>query len=248
MQDSNGKLALVTGASRGIGKAIALELGRHGFAVAGTATTSAGAENISCYLAEQELSGGGFRVDVGSSESVDTLMQSLQSSLGPPAVLINNAGITRDNLLLRMKEEEWNEVINTNLNSMFRVTKACLNPMTRARWGRIINISSVVGSSGNPGQSNYCASKAGIEGFSRSLAREIGSRGITVNAVAPGFIETDMTSNLPETQVQAMLNQIPLQRLGRAEEVAAVVRFLASDSGAYITGETVHVNGGMYLA
>ena len=248
MQDSNGKLALVTGASRGIGKAIALELGRHGFAVAGTATTSAGAENISCYLAEQELSGGGFRVDVGSSESVDTLMQSLQSSLGPPAVLINNAGITRDNLLLRMKEEEWNEVINTNLNSMFRVTKACLKPMTRARWGRIVNISSVVGSSGNPGQSNYCASKAGIEGFSRSLAREIGSRGITVNAVAPGFIETDMTSNLPETQVQAMLNQIPLQRLGRAEEVAAVVRFLASDGGAYITGETVHVNGGMYLA
>ena len=248
MQDSNWKLALVTGASRGIGKAIALELGRHGFTVAGSATTNAGAESISSYLSEQEVPGGGFCVDVGSSESVDTLMQSLQSSLGPPAVLINNAGITRDNLLLRMKEEEWNEVINTNLNSMFRVTRACLKPMTRARWGRIINISSVVGSSGNPGQSNYCASKAGIEGFSRSLAREIGSRGITVNAVAPGFIETDMTSNLPETQVQAMLNQIPLQRLGRAEEVAAVVRFLASDGGAYITGETVHVNGGMYLA
>ena len=248
MQDEDSRLALVTGASRGIGKAIALALGRNGFTVAGTATTAEGAGRISAWLAEQGINGAGFCADVGSSESVAALMENLQAGLGAPAVLVNNAGITRDNLLLRMKETEWDEVINTNLNSMFRVTRSCLKPMTRARWGRIINISSVVGSSGNPGQSNYCASKAGIEGFTRSLAREIGSRGITVNAVAPGFIETDMTRDLPETQAREMLRQIPLQRLGRAEEVAAVVGFLASESGGYITGETVHVNGGMYLA
>ncbi len=248
MQDSSPKLALITGASRGIGKAIARALGEAGFIVAGTATTSDGAKGISAWLAERQIEGAGFCVDVGSSESVAALMENLQGSPGPPAVLVNNAGITRDNLLLRMKEEEWSEVINTNLNSIFRMTRACLKSMTRARWGRIINISSVVGSSGNPGQSNYCASKAGIEGFTRSLAREIGSRGITVNAVAPGFIETDMTGSLPEAQARELLQQIPLQRLGRAEEVAAVVRFLALDGGAYITGETVHVNGGMYLA
>ena len=239
---------MVTGASRGIGKAIALELGGQGFVIFGTATTQAGAKGIAAFLAERGIAGGGYRADVGSNESVDELMRNLLDGPGAPVVLVNNAGITRDNLLLRMKEEEWNEVINVNLNAMFRLAKACLKSMTRARWGRIINISSVVGSSGNPGQSNYCASKAGIEGFTRSLAREIGSRGITVNAVAPGFIETDMTSGLPENQAREMLNQIPLQRLGRAEEVAAVVRFLASDGGAYITGETVHVNGGMYLA
>lgn len=248
MSDANDKVALVTGASRGIGKAIALELGRQGCVIAGTATTQAGAEGISASLAEQGIAGHGYRVDVGSNESVEELMGNLLDGPGAPAVLVNNAGITRDNLLLRMKEEEWNEVINVNLNSMFRLVRACLKPMTRARWGRIINISSVVGSSGNPGQSNYCASKAGIEGFTRSLAREIGSRGVTVNAVAPGFIETDMTGNLPEKQVREMLEQIPLQRLGRAQEVAAAVRFLASDGGAYITGETVHVNGGMYQA
>ncbi len=248
MSEPGNKVALVTGASRGIGKAIALELGKQGFVVAGTATTQAGAESITSCLAEQEIAGVGYCADVGSNQSVEELMRALQDGSGAPAVLVNNAGITRDNLLLRMKEDEWNEVINVNLNSMFRLVKACLKPMTRARWGRIINISSVVGSSGNPGQSNYCASKAGIEGFTRSLAREIGTRGITVNAVAPGFIATDMTSDLPENQVQEMLKQIPLQRLGRAEEVAAVVRFLASDGGAYVTGETVHVNGGMYLA
>ena len=248
MSDTKTKVALVTGASRGIGKAIARALGEQGFVVAGTATTEAGAAGISAALAEQGIAGEGYRVDVGANESVAELMQNLLDGPGAPAVLVNNAGVTRDNLLLRMKEEEWNEVINVNLNSMFRLAKACLKPMTRARWGRIINISSVVGSSGNPGQSNYCASKAGIEGFTRSLAKEIGSRSITVNAVAPGFIETDMTGILPEDQVREMLKQIPLQRLGRAEEVAAVVRFLASDGGAYITGETVHVNGGMYLA
>ena len=248
MSDTKTKVALVTGASRGIGKAIARALGEQGFVVAGTATTEAGAAGISAALAEQGIAGEGYRVDVGANESVAELMQNLLDGPGAPVVLVNNAGVTRDNLLLRMKEEEWNEVINVNLNSMFRLAKACLKPMTRARWGRIINISSVVGSSGNPGQSNYCASKAGIEGFTRSLAKEIGSRSITVNAVAPGFIETDMTGILPEDQVREMLKQIPLQRLGRAEEVAAVVRFLASDGGAYITGETVHVNGGMYLA
>ena len=248
MQEDHPPLALITGASRGIGKAIALALGRAGFTIAGTATTAEGAAKISTWLAEQNLKGAGFRADVGSNESVEALMNDLQASLGPPAVLVNNAGITRDNLLLRMKETEWSEVINTNLNSMFRLTRACLKPMTRARWGRIINISSVVASSGNPGQSNYCAAKAGIEGFTRSLAREIGARGITVNAVAPGFIETDMTAGLPEAQAGELLKQIPLQRLGRAEEVAAVVGFLASADGAYITGETVHVNGGMYLA
>ncbi len=246
--NNESKVALVTGASRGIGKAIALELGGLGFIVAGTATSEAGAAGIASMFAEQGIAGVGLRVDVGSSESVNELMRSLQEGPGAPAVLVNNAGITRDNLLLRMKEEEWDEVINVNLNSMFRVARACLKPMTRARWGRIINIGSVVGSSGNPGQSNYCAAKAGVEGFTRALAREIGSRGITVNAVAPGFIETDMTANLPESQAREMLAQIPLQRLGRAEEVAAVVGFLASDGGAYITGETVHVNGGMYLA
>ncbi len=247
MQQSNGKLALVTGASRGIGKAIALALGEQGFAVAGTATSKAGAEGIATKLAERGISGAGFCLDVGSDESVAALMQELQAGLGAPAVLVNNAGITRDNLLLRMKEHEWNEVINVNLNSMFRLSRACLKAMIRARWGRIINISSVVGSSGNPGQSNYCAAKAGVEGFTRSLAREVGARGITVNAVAPGFIETDMTRDLPEKQVHDMLEQIPLRRLGQAEEVAAVARFLASAGGAYITGETVHVNGGMYL-
>ncbi len=246
--DPKGKVALVTGASRGIGKAVALALGREGFVVAGTATTQAGAEGIAAWLAEQGIAGNGYRADVGSNESVDQLARTLQDGPGAPAVLVNNAGITRDNLLLRMKETEWHEVINVNLNSMFRLVRACLKPMTRARWGRIVNISSVVGSSGNPGQSNYCASKAGVEGFTRALAREIGSRGITVNAVAPGFIETDMTRDLPESRTREMLEQIPLRRLGRAEEVAAAVRFLASDGGAYITGETVHVNGGMYLA
>ncbi len=248
MPDSTTAVALVTGASRGIGKSIALELGRRGFAVAGTATTDAGAEGISSWLRERDIPGAGLRVDIGSNESVDQLMQTLRGGLGAPAVVVNNAGITRDNLLLRMNEQEWNEVVNTNLNSLFRVVKACLKPMTRARWGRIINISSVVASSGNPGQSNYCAAKAGIEGFTRALAKEVGSRGITVNAVAPGFIETDMTKALPEANVRGMLEQIPLRRFGRPDEVAALVGFLASDGGAYITGETVHVNGGMYLA
>ena len=241
------KIALVTGASRGIGKAIAIELGNSGFTVIGTATTAKGADNISSYLSVENISGEGLCADVSSDESVATLLATIAEKYGLPSVVVNNAGITRDNLLMRMKEGEWNDVMNTDLGSMFRVCKACVKGMTKARWGRIINISSVVGSSGNAGQTNYAASKAGIDGFTRALAQEIGSRGITVNSVAPGFIDTDMTRDLPEKQTEALLSQIPLGRLGQAEEIAAVVSFLASEGGAYITGETLHVNGGMYM-
>lgn len=241
-------IALVTGASRGIGRAIAEQLGQAGMTVVGTATTEKGAQAISDYLAAAGVSGRGMVADVGDDESVTALIAAIDSEFGLPTVLVNNAGVTRDNLLMRMKPEEWETVLNTNLTSLYRVCKACLKGMTKARKGRIINISSVVGSSGNAGQSNYCASKAGIEGFTRSLAKEIGSRGITVNAVAPGFIDTDMTRDLPEKQAAALLEQIPLGRLGQPEEIAAVVNFLASPSGAYITGETVHVNGGMFMS
>lgn len=246
MNDSTA-IALVTGASRGIGRAIALELGKRGFIVVGTATTATGAENISSYLAEQQIKGRGMSADVSSAESVSALIEAIVQEYGVPTVLVNNAGITSDNLLMRMKEEEWSSVIDTNLGSMYRLCKACVKGMTKARWGRIINISSVVASSGNAGQTNYAASKAGIEGFTRALAKEIGSRGITVNAVAPGFIDTDMTRKLPEKQTELLLSSIPLGRLGQPEEIAAVVGFLASDSGAYITGETLHVNGGMHM-
>ncbi len=245
---SEAKVALVTGASRGIGKAIALELAQQGCTVIGTATTDNGAQAISEYLQAAGANGEGQSANVADEESIATLIASISEKYGAPEILVNNAGITRDNLLMRMKDDEWHEVIETNLGSMYRVTKACLKGMTRARWGRIINISSVVGSSGNPGQTNYSASKSGIEGFTRSLAKEIGSRGITVNAVAPGFIDTDMTRELPEQQTEALLAQIPLGRLGHVEEIASVVGFLATDKGAYITGETLHVNGGMYMA
>ena len=242
------KVALITGASRGIGKATALALGHQGMFVAGTATTEAGAEAITAFLREEGVEGQGLVVDVSDADSVAALLEEIATLAGLPVVVVNNAGVTRDNLLLRMKAEEWDAVVNTNLNSMYRVCKACLKGMTKARFGRIINISSVVGSSGNAGQTNYAATKAGIEGFTRSLAKEIGSRGITVNAVAPGFIETDMTDALPEEQKLALLGQVPLGRLGRPEEIANVVAFLASDQGSYITGETLHVNGGMYMA
>lgn len=242
------KIALITGASRGIGKATALALGHQGMFVAGTATTEAGAEAITAFLREEGVEGQGLVVDVSDADSVAALLEEIATLAGLPVVVVNNAGVTRDNLLLRMKAEEWDAVVNTNLNSMYRVCKACLKGMTKARFGRIINISSVVGSSGNAGQTNYAATKAGIEGFTRSLAKEIGSRGITVNAVAPGFIETDMTDALPEEQKLALLGQVPLGRLGRPEEIANVVAFLASDQGSYITGETLHVNGGMYMA
>ena len=242
------KIALITGASRGIGKATALALGHQGMFVAGTATTEAGAEAITAFLREEGVEGQGLVADVSDADSVAALLEEIATLAGLPVVVVNNAGVTRDNLLLRMKAEEWDAVVNTNLNSMYTVCKACLKGMTKARFGRIINISSVVGSSGNAGQTNYAATKAGIEGFTRSLAKEIGSRGVTVNAVAPGFIETDMTDALPEEQKLALLGQVPLGRLGRPEEIANVVAFLASDQGSYITGETLHVNGGMYMA
>ena len=243
-----GKVALVTGATRGIGQAIALELGRQGAIVIGTATSSSGAERIAETLKEHGLQGAGLVLDVGSSESVATTLEHIQQHLGQPLILVNNAGITRDNLMLRMKDDEWFDVINTNLNSLFRLSKAVLRGMTKARWGRIINIGSVVGAMGNGGQANYAASKAGLEGFGRALAREVGSRAITVNAVAPGFIDTDMTRELPEAQREALLTQIPLGRLGQAEEIAKVVAFLASDGAAYVTGATIPVNGGMYMS
>jgi len=247
MSDENKKVALVTGASRGIGKAIALELGQHNI-VLGTATSEAGTEKISAYLAEAGISGKGYCLDVSSEESIEAMSKQIQEEFGSVAILVNNAGITRDNILMRMKAEEWDQVINTNLSSIFRMTKAIVRGMTKARWGRIISISSVVGSSGNIGQSNYAAAKAGLEGFSRALAMEIGSRGITVNTVAPGFIDTDMTRELSEEQTLALLGKIPLGRYGMPEEIAAVVAFLASDQAGYISGETVHVNGGMYMA
>ena len=244
----NGKVALVTGASRGIGRSIALTLGAAGATVIGTATTESGAQNISAYLSEAGVSGAGFALNVTDAEQVISVVKDITAQYGAPLILVNNAGITRDNIMLRMKEDEWSSVVDTNLNAVYRVVKACLRGMTKARWGRIINISSVVGSMGNAGQANYAATKAGVEGFSRALASELGSRSVTVNSVAPGFIDTDMTSGLPDQQKEALLKQIPLARLGQPEEIAAVVGFLAGESGSYITGETIHVNGGMYMA
>lgn len=240
-----GKVALVTGASRGIGAAIADLLAAQGAKVVGTATSAAGAEKISERLS---ASGGcGKVLNVCDAESVASVVAEIQSEIGPVTILVNNAGITKDNILMRMKDEEWDDVVSTNLTAVYRVTKACLRGMTKARWGRIINISSVVGSMGNAGQSNYSATKAGVAGFSRSLAAEVGSRAITVNTVAPGFIDTDMTKVLPDEQREALMSKIPLARLGKPEEIAAVVAFLASDAGGYVTGETIHVNGGMYM-
>jgi 3-oxoacyl-[acyl-carrier protein] reductase len=242
------KIAVVSGASRGIGKAIALELGRRGAIVLGTATSEGGANQITAYLQEARMQGRGLTLDAGSDLSVEAFSNQVQNGFGTVEILVNNAGITRDNLMLRMKEDEWDAVLNTNLSSVFRLTKTFLRGMTKARWGRIISISSVVGSSGNPGQANYAAAKAGMEGFSRALAAEIGSRGITVNCVAPGFIDTDMTRSLPEEQAAALRAKIPLGRYGQPEEIAAVVGFLASAEAGYITGETIHANGGMYMA
>ncbi len=244
----NSKVALVTGASRGIGQAIAKQLGSMGFTVVGTATTDSGAERITQYLQEANIKGKGLALNVVDAEAINGFIKVVSKDFGSIDVLVNNAGITQDNLLMRMKETEWDNVINTNLSSVYRVSKACLRGMMKARWGRIINISSVVGSMGNAGQTNYAATKAGVDGFTRSLAVEVGSRGITVNSIAPGFIQTDMTDELPEEQKQILLNKIPAGRLGLPSEIAAVVGFLASDSAAYITGETLQVNGGMYMA
>ncbi len=247
MNDTAKRIALVTGASRGIGKSIALTLGKQGMTVIGTATSDNGAAAISAYLQDAGIEGTGMCLNVSSNESVAQVFSEIESAYGVPLVLVNNAGITRDNLLMRMKADEWDDVIDTNLNSLYRVCKLVVKGMTKARWGRIINISSVVASSGNAGQTNYAASKAGIEGFSRSLAREIGSRGITVNCIAPGFIDTDMTRALNEKQMETFLAQIPLGRFGQVEEISAAVGFLASESAAYITGETLHINGGMHM-
>lgn len=241
------QIALVTGASRGIGKAIALALGAEHATVIGTATSASGADNISSSFADNGVKGTGMVLDVADSESVNDCLNRVTADFGAPDILVNNAGITRDNLLMKMNDEQWNDIINTNLTSVFRMSKAVMRPMMKKRHGRIINISSVVGSTGNAGQTNYAAAKAGLVGFSKSLAREIGSRNITVNTIAPGFIDTDMTRQLADEQREALASQIPLGRLGGAEEVAAAVVFLASASAAYITGETIHVNGGMYM-
>ena len=242
------KVVLVTGASSGIGAAIADTLGESGYTVIGTATTTSGADSISQRFVDKGILGAGMPLNVTDPDSISALLQSVVENFGAPTVLVNNAGITKDNILMRMKEDEWLDVINTNLNAVFRLSKACVRPMTKARWGRIVNISSVVGSMGNGGQSNYSATKAGVEGFSRALAKELGSRSITVNTVAPGFIDTDMTKDLPDANKEVLLGQIPLARLGAPEEIAAVVKFLVSDAAGYITGETIHVNGGMYMS
>ncbi len=247
MQLTN-EIAFVTGASRGIGKAIALELAKEGATVIGSATSDKGAAEISEYLKPFAAQNLGLVLDVTNQASIDAALEQIEKQLGGPTILVNNAGITRDNLLMRMKEEEWDTIIDTNLKSVFRVSKAVVRPMMKARKGRIISIASVVGVSGNAGQTNYAAAKAGVIGFSKALAREVGSRGITVNVVAPGFIDTDMTRALPEAQRMALLAQIPLNRLGHAEEIAKTVVFLATAGAAYITGETIHVNGGMYMA
>ena len=240
---SEKKIALVTGASRGIGRAIAEQLVADGFFVVGTATSEKGAAAIGEALG---ANGAGKVLNVTDKESVASTVKSINDEFGAPLVLVNNAGITRDNIMLRMKDDEWDDVINTNLNSLYRVSKACLKGMTKARWGRIINISSVVGTMGNAGQANYAAAKGGVEGFTRALARELGSRNITVNSVAPGFIQTDMTEALPEAQKDALLAGIPLARLGQPGEIASAVGWLASDGGGYVTGTTLHVNGGMF--
>jgi 3-oxoacyl-[acyl-carrier protein] reductase len=242
------KVALVTGASRGIGQAIAIAIGKMGYQVVGTATTEAGAEAITAHFQQSGINGVGMMMNVSNTASVDATLKAITEQFGAPAVLVNNAGITKDNLMLRMKDDEWYDVIDINLNSLYRLSKACLRGMTKGRWGRIINISSVVGAMGNAGQSNYAAAKAGMDGFTRALAREIGSRGITVNGVAPGFIDTDMTKKLGDDQRDALKSQIPLQRLGSPEEIAGVVAFLVSVAAGYVTGETIHVNGGMYMA
>ncbi len=240
------KIALVTGASRGIGHGIALALGRTA-TVVGTATTQESADKITKAFEGAGIKGAGIVLDVSNPESIEAAIATVKERFGMPTILVNNAAVAQDNLLLRMKEDEWSRVIETNLTSIFRLTKACLRDMLKARWGRIINMGSVVGSTGNPGQANYAAAKAGLIGFTKSLAQEVGSRDITVNAIAPGFIETDMTKNLPDEQRNLLLSRIPMQRLGKPDDIAAAVVFLASDAAGYITGQTLHVDGGMYM-
>lgn len=248
MINLDGQVTLVTGASRGIGRAIAETLGKAGATVIGTATTDKGAQSITDYFKEAGITGKGMTLNVTEPDSIDALIKAITADYGAITVLVNNAGITRDNLMLRMKEEEWNDIISTNLTSVYRLSKACLRGMMKARHGRIISISSVVGVTGNAGQANYAAAKAGVVGFSKSLAQEIGSRGITVNVVAPGFIDTDMTRELSDDQRNKLLENIPLKKLGQSEDIAKAVLFLASDMANYISGETLHVNGGMYMS
>lgn len=242
------QIALVTGASRGIGAAIAQTLGQQGAVVVGTATSPSGAEKITAALKSAGIKGMGVALDVNNAEQIELVLKEITEQFGSVSILVNNAGITKDTLMMRMSDEDWDAVISTNLSSIYRMSKAVLRPMMKARTGRIISISSVVGHMGNAGQANYAAAKAGMTGFSKSLAVEVGSRGITVNCVAPGFIETDMTAELPEDIKNQMLARIPLNRLGNVNEIAATVAFLASPSAAYISGETIHVNGGMYMA
>ena len=244
----NGKLVLVTGASRGIGNAIALTLGAAGATVIGTATSEEGAKNISKTFSENNILGRGMSLNVTDNDQISNVLKAVTEEYGTVDILINNAGITRDNILLRMKEEEWDEIISTNLSSVYKMSKAVLRGMIKKRSGRVISITSVVGAMGNAGQSNYAASKAGIIGFTKSLAREVGVRGITVNAIAPGFIETDMTDSLPEAQKAALASQIPMGRLGTVDEIAKAVLFLAGDSASYITAQTIHINGGIYAS
>lgn len=241
------EIALVTGASRGIGKSIAMELGKQGATVIGTATSQKGADQISEYFKDNHINGLGMMLDVTQAETIAPLLSEITEKFSSPSILVNNAGITRDNILMRMKDKEWDSVIDTNLSAIFRLSKACLRGMVRARKGRIISIASIVGATGNPGQANYAAAKAGIIGFSKSLAREIASREITVNTVAPGFIDTDMTKSLSSDQQKALIQQIPAGRLGDPEDIAHAVTFLASPHAAYITGQTIHVNGGMFM-
>ena len=244
----NGKLVLVTGASRGIGNAIALTLGAAGATVIGKATSEEGAKNISKTFSENNILGCGMSLNVTDNDQISNVLKAVTEEYGTVDILINNAGITRDNILLRMKEEEWDEIISTNLSSVYKMSKAVLRGMIKKRSGRVISITSVVGAMGNAGQSNYAASKAGIIGFTKSLAREVGVRGITVNAIAPGFIETDMTDSLPDAQKAALASQIPMGRLGTVDEIAKAVLFLAGDSASYITAQTIHINGGMYAS
>ncbi|MCH9745425.1 MAG: 3-oxoacyl-ACP reductase FabG [Proteobacteria bacterium] len=246
MSDLSGKVVLVTGASRGIGQAIALSLGSAGATVIGTATSEKGADAISTTLQDNVITGTGIALNVTNNEQITEVMKTITDTYGAVDILINNAGITRDNLLMRMKEDEWDDIMNTNLASVYKMSKAVLRGMMKKKSGRIISIASVVGAMGNAGQTNYAAAKAGIMGFTKSLAREVGPRGITVNCVAPGFIKTDMTDALPEEQKEALSKQIPMGRLGSVEEIAGSVLFLASDAGAYVTAQTIHVNGGMY--
>ena len=242
-----GKVALITGATRGIGRAIALRLGQQGATVVGTATSENGAQTITDFLKEAGITGAGMVLNVTDADSIEAVVSATEKEFGAPAILVNNAGITRDNLLMRMKDDEWNDIIDTNLTPIFKMSKRCLRAMTKARWGRIITITSVVGVMGNAGQTNYAAAKAGVIGFGKSLAREVGARNITVNSVAPGFIDTDMTSSLSDDHKTALLTNVPVKRLGEPEEIAAAVAFLASEDAGYVTGETLNVNGGMYM-